>query len=194
MRIPRRYFLTLAGLLLASAPIHSQAAEFNLVQTDRSTLAFAYKQMGVPMEGNFGRFSVRINFDPARVNAAQAQIEVDLASIDTGSNEANDEVAGKQWFNTKAFPSAQFVSTGVKALGGNRYEVLGKLTLKGKALDVAAPFTFRQEGASGIFDGAFILKRLDYAIGEGAWTDVSAVANEIQIKFHVVAHAAPVKK
>jgi len=194
MRIPRRYFLTLAGLLLASAPIHSQAAEFNLVQTDKSTLAFAYKQMGVPMEGNFGRFSVRINFDPARVNAAQAQIEVDLASIDTGSNEANDEVAGKQWFNTKAFPSAQFVSTGVKALGGNRYEVLGKLTLKGKALDVAAPFTFRQEGASGIFDGAFILKRLDYAIGEGAWTDVSAVANEIQIKFHVVAHAAPVKK
>jgi len=194
MRIPRRYFLTLAGLLLASAPIHSQAAEFNLVQTDKSTLAFAYKQMGVPMEGNFGRFSVRINFDPARVNAAQAQIEVDLASIDTGSNEANDEVAGKQWFNTRMFPSAQFVSTGVKALGGNRYEVLGKLTLKGKALDVAAPFTFRQEGAAGVFDGAFILKRLDYAIGEGAWTDVSAVANEIQIKFHVVAHAAPAKK
>ena len=194
MRIPHRYFLPLAGLLLACAPIHSQAAEFNLVQTDKSTLAFAYKQMGVPMEGNFGKFSVRINFDPARVNAAQAQIEVDLASIDTGSNEANDEVAGKQWFNTKMFPSAQFVSTGVKALGGNRYEVLGKLTLKGKALDVAAPFTFRQEGAAGVFDGAFILKRLDYAIGEGAWTDVSAVANEIQIKFHVVAHAAPVKK
>lgn len=191
MRIPHRYFLP---LLLACAPIHTQAAEFNLVQADKSSLVFAYKQMGVPMEGNFGRFSVRINFDPARVNAAQARIEVDLASIDTGSNEANDEVAGKQWFNTKAFPSAQFVSTGVKALGGNRYEVLGKLTLKGKALDVAAPFTFRQEGAAGIFDGAFILKRLDYAIGEGAWTDVSAVANEIQIKFHVVAHAAPVKK
>ena len=194
MRILRRYFLPLAGLLLASAPIHSRAAEFNLVQTDKSTLAFAYKQMGVPMEGNFGKFSVRINFDPARVNAAQAQIEVDLASIDTGSNEANDEVAGKQWFNTKMFPSAQFVSTGVKALGGNRYEVFGKLTLKGKALDVAAPFTFKQEGAAGVFDGAFILKRLDYAIGEGAWTDVSTVANEIQIKFHVVAHAAPVKK
>lgn len=191
MRIPHRYFLP---LLLACAPIHAQAAEFNLVQADKSTLVFAYKQMGVPMEGNFGRFSVRINFDPARVNAAQARIEIDLASIDTGSNEANDEVAGKQWFNTKAFPSAQFVSTGVKALGGNRYEALGKLTLKGKALDVAAPFTFRQEGAAGIFDGAFILKRLDYAIGEGAWTDVSAVANEIQIKFHVVAHAAPVKK
>ncbi|MFZ2523696.1 MAG: YceI family protein, partial [Candidatus Ferrigenium altingense] len=123
MRIPHRYFLM---LLLACAPIHTQAAEFNLVQADQSTLAFAYKQMGVPMEGNFGKFSVRINFDPARANAARAQIEVDLASIDTGSNEANDEVGGKQWFNTKAFPSAQFVSTGVKALGGNRYEVLGK--------------------------------------------------------------------
>lgn len=191
MRSLYRYFLP---LLLVCAPIHTQAAEFNLVQAGKSSLVFTYKQMGVPMEGNFGKFGVRINFDPTRVNAARAQIEVDLASIDTGSNEANDEVVGKQWFNTRMFPSAQFVSTGVKALGGNRYEALGKLTLKGKVLDVAAPFTFRQEGAVGIFDGAFILKRLDYAIGEGAWTDVSAVANEIQIKFYVVAHAVPVKK
>jgi len=177
-------------ILLASAQVG--AAEFNLVQAERSTLTFAYQQMGVPIEGKFSKFGARINFDPARVGAAQTQIDVNLASIDTGSDEANGEVAGKQWFNTKLFPSAQFISTGVKALGGNRYEALGKLTLKGKTLDVSAPFTFRQEANTGIFDGVFILKRLDYAIGEGAWTDVSAVANEIRIVFHVV--AVPVKK
>ncbi len=194
MKNPRRYFLPLIGLLLVWAPIHAQSIEFNQVQTNNSTLTFAYKQMGVPMEGKFHKFVARIAFDPAKISSAQAQIEVDLASIDTGLSDADAEVLGKQWFNAKAYPSAQFVATGVKALGGNRYEVLGKFTLKGKSQDVSALFTFKPEGTVGVFDGVFILKRLDYAIGEGAWADVSAVANEVQIKFHIVANAAPIKK
>lgn len=194
MKNLHRYALSLMGLLLSGAPFHSHAAEFNQVQTGKSTLTFAYKQMGVPMEGKFQKFAARIVFDPAKASAAQAQIEVDLASIDTGFSEGDDEVLGKQWFNAKAYPAAQFVSTGVKVLGGNRYEALGKLTLKGKTQDISAPFAFKPEGASAVFDGAFTLKRLDYAIGEGAWSDVSAVANEVQIKFHIVADVSPVKK
>ena len=86
------------------------------------------------------------------------------------------------------------MSTGVRALGGNKYEALGKMTIKGQTRDVVAPFTFKQDGASGVFDGGFVLKRMDFGIGEGPWADVSAVANEIDIKFHVVANAAPTKK
>jgi len=185
----RRYSLLLIGVLLAAYLGSVQAVEFNRVQANKSTLTFGFKQMGVPMDGKFRQFAASISFDPARLDAAHAQLDINLASIDTGNQESDVEVMGKQWFNAGAFPAAQFVSTGVKALGGNRYEVRGKLTLKGRAQDVAAPFTFRQDGASGIFDGTFMLKRLDYAIGEGAWADVSAVANEVQIKFHVVADA-----
>ena len=101
---------------------------------------------------------------------------------------------GKQWFNVKAFPTAKFVSTGVKALGGNRFEALGKMTIKGQTRDVVAPFTFKQDGNNGVFDGGFVLKRMDYNIGEGPWADVSAVANEIEIKFHVVAAPAAAAK
>lgn len=188
-----RFSLPLLCFLLA--PVLSvQAAEFNQVQADKSSLTFVSKQMGVPVEGKFHKFTTTITFDPARANMASARIELDLASIDAGSREANDEVVGKQWFNVKAFPGARFVSTGVKSLGGNRYEAAGKLTIKGRTQDVTAPFTFRQEGAVGVFDGGFVLKRLDFAIGEGIWADVGTVANEIQIKFHVVAGSAPVKK
>ena len=186
-----RYFLP---LLLASASVNSGAAEFSEVQPSRSTITFAYKQMGVPMEGKFNKFSARIAFDPAKANSAQASIEVDLASIDTGFSESNDEIAGKLWFNTKVFPIAQFVSTGVKTLGNNRYEALGKLAIKGKSLDVSAPFTFMQEGSVAVFDGSFNLKRLDYAIGEGLWADLGTVANEVQVVFHIVASATPSKK
>ena len=190
MKGGRRYILLLAGLLVIGAPIHAQAAVFDQVQHNKSALTFAYKQMGVTMEGGFSKFSARIKFDAANINGAQSQIEVDLASVDTGSSDADSEVAGKQWFNVKVFPVARFVSTGIKALGGNRYEAMGRLTIKGKSMDVSAPFAFKQENGSGVFDGAFTLKRLDYSIGEGAWADVSAVANEIQIKFHIVVNAA----
>lgn len=185
-----RFFLPLFLLLAAG----SHAAEFNEVQPSKSTITFAYKQMNVPMEGKFNKFSARIAFDPERANAAQARIEVDLASIDTGFSDANDEIAGKLWFNTKAFPVAQFVSGGVKALGNNRYEAFGKLAIKGRSMDVSAPFTFRQEGLVAVFDGAFHLKRMDYAIGEGLWSDLTTVANEVQVKFHIVAATAPEKK
>ena len=194
MNIRQRIFLPLAGVLFMNLLGEVHAIEFNQVLTDQSTLSFNYKQMGVPMEGKFRKFAARISFDPAKLNAAQAQLDVTLASIDTGFSEADEEVIGKAWFNAKNYPAARFVSNGVKALGGNRFEARGKLTIKGKTLDVLAPFTFKPEGSSSIFDGAFTLKRLDYAIGEGAWSDVSAVANEIQIRFHLVAVAAPIKK
>jgi polyisoprenoid-binding protein YceI len=178
----------------AACALSAQAAEFGVVQAGRSAVTFVSKQMGVPVDGKFARFTTRIAFDPAKPAAGSARIDIDLASIDTGSSEANDEVVGKQWFNAKAFPTASFASSGVKALGGDRYEVAGKLSIKGRSKDVVAPFTFRQEGANGIFDGSFTLHRLDYAIGEGPWADPSAVANEVQIKFHVVASAAAARK
>lgn len=179
-------------LVLLSSPLH--AAEFNQVQADKSAVTFAYKQMGVPSEGKFRKFTAAVAFDPAKLTTASAQIDIDLASIDTGSKEGDEEVAGKLWFNTKSYPQARFVSSVVKALGGNRYEVVGKLTIKGRTQEVSAPFTYRPEGAAAVFDGSFVLKRLDYAIGEGIWADVGTVANEVRITFHVVANAAPVKK
>lgn len=194
MTSPFRPAGPLLATLLALSAGTAGAAEFAAVLPDKSTLSFVSKQMGVPVDGKFARFTTRIAFDPAKPAAGSARIDIDLASIDTGSTEANDEVVGKQWFNAKAFPTASFASSGVKALGGDRYEVAGKLSIKGRSKDVVAPFTFRQDGANAIFDGSFTLHRLDYAIGEGPWADPSAVANEVQIKFHVVASAAAARK
>ena len=179
-------FAGLAALLLAAG---AQATEFNQLQPDKSAVTFAYKQMNVPMDGRFQRFSGRINFDPAKPTLAQAEIAIDLASIDTGSAEGNDEVAGKLWFNTKQFPVARFVSSSIKPLGNNRFEVTGKMSIKGRTHDVTTPATFRQTGQQGVFEGGFVLKRADYGIGEGMWADFGTVANEIQIKFHFLATA-----
>lgn len=174
---------------LAFPPL-AQAVEFNRIQADKSTLVFVYKQMGVPVDGSFNKFAAQLSFDPAKLSTAKAALDLDVTSIDTGSDEGNDEVATKAWFNSKAFPRAKFESASFKALGGNRYEVTGKMSIKGRTQTVTAPFTLNQQGSNAIVDGAFVLKRADFAIGEGSWSDFGTVANEIQIKFHFIAAAA----
>lgn len=181
--------LVLGGALAATLST-AQAIEFNQFQPGKSTLSFVSKQMNVPVEGQFKSFRSKISFDPAKPAAAKAELEIDLASIDAGSKDANDEVAGKAWFNTKAFPVAKFVSATVKPLGGNRFEVAGKMTIKGKTLDLTTPVNVTQQGNSATFDGSLVLKRADYAIGDGMWADFGTVANEVQIKFRLVAAAA----
>ena len=112
---------------------------------------------------------------------------MDLASIDAGSAEADEEVAGKSWFNTKAFPIAHFAATSVKQLQGNHYEMTGKLTIKSKTQDLVVPVTFTAQGKSGVFDGSFILRRGDFNIGEGAWSKFDIIANDITVKFRITA-------
>ena len=176
--------------ILASA---AQAVEFTHLQPGKSSLAFVSKQMNVPVEGSFKSFRSKLAFDPAKPAAAKAELEIDLASIDVGSKEADEEVASKEWFNTKAFPVAKFVSTSVKPLGGNRYEIAGRMTIKGRTQDLTAPVTVTQQGNSATFEGSLVLKRADYDIGGGVWADFGTVANEVQIKFRLLATAAAPK-
>ncbi len=184
----KRLFACAALLALAHT---AQAVEYNQVAPERSRLAFAYKQMGVAMNGGFKRFAAQLAFDPAKPEAGRFSLNLDMASIDAGYPEANAEVVGKDWFDIKRFPQASFVSSGVRALGGDRYEARGTLTIKGKARPVTAPFTLRADKSGASLDGAFVLKRLDYGIGEGSWGDPSVVADEVQIQFSIAARMAP---
>jgi polyisoprenoid-binding protein YceI len=180
----KRLTLALAFATLIPA---AHAVEYTQVQPDKSAVNFVYKQMGVAVDGKFKKFSSQLSFDPTKPAAAKASFDVNLGSVDTGSSEGDDEVAGKPWFNTKAFPTARFVSSSVKALGGNKYEVAGQLTIKGKSQDVVVPATFTAQGNSGIFDGSFTIRRADFSIGEGAWAKFDIVANDVQIKFRITA-------
>ena len=174
------------ALALATA-FSAQAVEYTQVQPEKSAINFTYKQMGVAVDGKFRKFTSQLNFDPTKPTTAKATFEVELASVDTGAPEGDQEVAGKPWFNTKAFPTAKFVSGAVKPLGGNKYEVGGQLTIKGKTQDVVVPATFTPQGNTGVFDGSFTIRRADFSIGEGSWAKFDIVANDVLIKFRITA-------
>lgn len=174
-------------LLAALAAPAAHAVEYRTVLPKQSSIGFEFRQMGVPVRGGFKRFTTDMAFDPAKPEAARAKIEIDLASIDAGSSEADDESAGKLWFNRSVYPKATFVATQVRALGANRYEMRGTLTLKGRSRDMIIPVTYTPGKAAATFDGTFVLKRLDFGIGEGMWADVATVANEVKVNFRIAA-------
>ena len=174
-----------AGLALLS--LSAQAIEYKQLDTTQSTLQFVFKQMNVPVEGRFKRFAGQIAFDPAKPATARAELAIEVAGIDAGSPEANDEVGGKLWFDSKTHPLVRFVATAINPAGKDRFDVTGKMTIKGRTQEVSAPATFRTKGNSAVFDGSFVLKRADFGIGEGIWADFGTVANDVQIKFHLVA-------
>jgi polyisoprenoid-binding protein YceI len=68
-------------------------------------------------------------------------------------------------------------------VGANRYEAAGRLTIKGRTREVIVPLTVRPANGAHVFEGAFTIKRLDYGIGEGIWSDTDTVADEVQIRF-----------
>jgi len=179
--------IALAFALLTAFSV--QAAEYTQVQPEKSAINFTYKQMGVAVDGKFKKFSSQLSFDPAKPAAARASFDVDLASVDTGAPEGDDEVAGKSWFNTKAFPSAHFVSTSVKPLAGNKVEVAGQLSIKGKTQEVVVPATVTAQGNTAVFDGSFTIRRADFSIGEGSWAKFDVVANDVLIKFRITANS-----
>lgn len=169
----------LAGLMLCAAlGAHAQQT---LVPA-QSNIAFTTRQMGSPVDGNFRKFDAQVTFDPKRAEAARIAFTVDLASVSFGATETEEEVAKPDWFNTRAFPQATFQSTAVKALGAGKFEVRGKLGIKGATRDIVVPVTLVQTGATTTATGAFTLKRLDYRIGDGDWKDTSMVADDVQVR------------
>jgi polyisoprenoid-binding protein YceI len=170
-----------AAFTLASAAT-SVMAQQKLVPA-QSEIAFVSKQMGVPVDGRFKKFDAQISFDPAKPAASTMAFTVDVGSATVGSPESDVELPKAAWFNAPKFPQATFQSSAVKGLGAGKFEVTGKLSIKGNVRDVVVPVALTQSGAITTATGAFVLKRLAFKIGENEWADTSMVADDVQVKF-----------
>ena len=172
--------LVLGAALLAAA--QAALAQQQLVPA-QSEVQFTARQMGVPLEGHFKKFSAQVAFDPTKLATSKIAFTVDTGSATLGSRETDAELPKPVWFNVPKFPQAQFESTSVKALGGGKFEVAGKLTIKGTAQNVTVLVALAQSGATTTATGTLPLKRLAFKIGENEWADTSMVADEVTVKF-----------
>ncbi|WP_374586770.1 YceI family protein [Pseudoduganella sp.] len=177
------------SVLLAALLAVAAAASAAVLKTDpaKTSVSAVFKQMNVPIESKFKKHNIVIDYNAAAPDTSKATVEVETASLDLGEAEMNKEVAKKEWFNSAQFPKATFTSSAIKSAGPGKLNVTGKLSIKGKVSDVTFPITIKTEGGKQVFEGALPIKRLAYNIGEGEWKDTSMVADEVTIKFHVVA-------
>ncbi|WP_313298333.1 YceI family protein [Diaphorobacter sp.] len=176
-----------SALTVLSAPAMAQQA---LVPA-QSEISFVSKQMGVPVNGHFKKFDAQVAFDPAKLASSKVALTIDTGSATLGSKETDVEMPKPLWFNVPKFPQASFQSSAIKALGGGKYEVAGKLTIKGTSQDVVVPVTLAQSGANTTATGSFPIKRLAFKIGEQEWADTSMVADDVQVKFKLALTGIP---
>jgi polyisoprenoid-binding protein YceI len=181
-------FRRAAALLAVSVAVATAPSIAAVLKTDaaKSAVSATFKQLNVPVEAKFKKFSAQIDFDSAKPENAKATVDIDVPSFDLGDPEYNKEVQKKEWFNGAQFPKASFVSSSIKPGAAGKLDVAGKLTIKGKTADVSFPLTVKKEGGNQVFEGALPIKRLAFNIGEGEWKDTSMVADEVVIKFRVV--------
>lgn len=176
--------MTLCSALVALAALTAfpAAAQQRIVPAS-SEIGFVSKQMGVPVEGRFRRFDAQLAFDPKRLDAARIGLRIDMGSATLGSEELEVEIVKPEWFHAKSHPHATFESTGMRSVGAGKYEVSGKLAIKGAVRDIVVPVTITQLGAATTATGAFAIKRLAFKIGDGDWSDTSMVADDVQVRF-----------
>ncbi len=172
--------VVLGGAVLQ--PAQAQPKPATLVATG-SEIAFTTKQMGVPVEGKFGRFTAQITLDPRKPETGSVAFNIDTGSARFGSAELDAEVPKATWLNVPKFPQATFTSTTVKGAGPGKFEVSGKLSIKGASKDVTVPVQLTQTATNSTATGAFTIKRLDFQVGDGDWADTSLLANDIQVRF-----------
>jgi len=179
--------LTLAAALLGAGlqPALAQPKPAQLVAAG-SEIGFTTRQMGVPVDGKFGKFSAQVALDPKQPASGSVVFAIDTTSARFGSAEIDAEVPKAIWLDSKRFPQASFQSTAIKAAGPGRFEVAGQLSIKGQVREVVVPVSLTQAGANGTASGQFTIKRLDFKVGEAEWTDTALLANDVIVRFRLV--------
>ncbi len=173
----------LAIAALAGAP--PAAAAGWTVDLAKSTLGFVGTQSGASFEGHFAKWQAQIDFDPANPGAGHALVTIDMGSAQTGDSQKDQSLPQSDWFNVKSFPQAVFEATSFRAKGGNAFEAVGSLTIRGMKKDVVLPFTFDLEGATGHAKGRLDLMRTDFGVGQGDWSSGQMVGLSVGVTIDI---------
>jgi len=175
----------LAATLLAvpAARAAARAPAYSVLPA-RSSVTYTFTQAGAANQGRFKSFAV--SFDPA---AGQFEVVIDMRSFDTGDQQRNDILGGKDFFDVAQYGQARFTATHMER-NATGYDATGSLTLRGVTRNVTIPFSWRtatvQGRTVGYLAGQITLQRLDYGIGQGQWKSTEWVGNDVTVHYQLV--------
>jgi polyisoprenoid-binding protein YceI len=173
--------IALACLLLAGA---AHATEWHM-DARTSRLVFMVSYEGTTAPGTFGKFDVRLRFDPERLAASRLDVTVALASADLNSADINRAIKRRPWFDVAHHPRAEFHATDFRRTGSHRYVARGTLRLKGREHPVTVPFSWTVHGDTAKMEGELSIDRAKFDLGTGEWAATDVIGAKVGVRFEV---------
>ncbi|HVM87503.1 MAG TPA: YceI family protein [Puia sp.] len=144
------------------------------------------------VEGKFKNFDGSVESDKPDFSDAKISFTVDVNSISTDNDMRDNHLKSDDFFNAAKFPQMKFESTSFQPLGGNKYKLMGNLTIR----DVTKPVTFdvtfgglvnAMGGTHAGFKAKTTINRFDYNLKFSATTETGGlvVGKDVDITINV---------
>ncbi len=144
-------------------------------------LGFAVDVNGERVTGSFARWTADIVFDPERLAGSSIAARIELGSVGSGDGQRDEMLGNSDFFAVAANPRATFRSSDIRALGGDRYEARGTLSIKGASRPLRLPFTLKITGDRARVSGSASLDRTAFGIGSGEFADSGTIAHQVAV-------------
>ncbi|RJP72700.1 MAG: YceI family protein [Comamonadaceae bacterium] len=140
--------LALCAHLLAAAPVHAQAAKYEL-DPDHITVAFLVDHIGyAKVLGLFRSARGSYRFDEATATLSEVRIEVETASVFSNQRKRDDHLKGPDFLNSGEFPRMVFTASSARRTSERNFEINGQLELLGKSLPLTLQATWNKSAES----------------------------------------------
>lgn len=132
------------------------------------------------VEGNFKSFDGSLEAAKADFSDAKINFTVDVNSVNTDNENRDKHLKSDDFFNAEKFPQMKFVSTSFQPVSGNKYKLIGNLTIR----DVTKPVTFdvtyggtvnAMGGTHSGFKAKTTINRFDYNLKWSAATEAGGM-------------------
>jgi polyisoprenoid-binding protein YceI len=171
----------LAAVLFSSAALAQDTAGvpvFKVVHKE-STVKFEV-DASVEIIGVFDKWDATLTFTSPDVKTAALNIDVQAASVDTGSSIKNNTLKGKNFFYVDQNPLITFRSTKVVQTGPTTFEVDGNFTIRGTTRAERLTLTVSGVGTgTGVISGTMAFDRKNYGMNSGI--PFIRIANRVEV-------------
>ena len=162
-----------------------------------SELSFRIRHLLGRVAGTFRTWSGEIVVDSVNPAASRVEIEVDVASIDTGKAERDAHLRTPDFFAVEQFPKMTFVSTQV-TVQDRSIRILGELTIRGRTRPVVLAGTYQGRfpdpwGKTRVaYLASATVDRHDFGVSyDGPFLDIGQIGDEVWIEIAIEAVQQP---
>ncbi|MEV5278902.1 YceI family protein [Streptomyces sp. NPDC051994] len=166
------------------------------IDPSHSSIGFTVRHaMVTNVRGSFADHEGVLTLDGANPAASAASIDVRIASVDTGIADRDDHLRSADFFDAEQFPLMSFRSTEAQELGGDKYRMVGDLTIKGVTRPLAIDLEFNGTATDPYgnqrigFEGSAEILRSDWGLTWNAALETGGVvvSDKVKLTFDISA-------